>query len=47
LPEYEVFEPTDEDVAEFGKEALAAAFSDWCSAVSRFDQEGVMPDVYC
>lgn len=41
--EYEVFEPTDEDVEEFGKEALAAAFSNWCYAVSHCNQsEGVM-----
>lgn len=28
--EYEVFEPDDRDVKEFGREALKAAFDKWC-----------------
>lgn len=39
MTEYEVFEPDDRDVEEFGKEALAAAFSNWCYAVTYNNSE--------
>lgn len=32
--EYEVFEPDDRDVEEYGEEILKAAFNNWCHSAS-------------